>query len=71
MAEAHDLNADVPREKCVNVCPEQKGYEVLQVSVSNACADPWAVVIMHFYADSTLVAVKGSWRPQYVAGCAK
>lgn len=46
---------------------EQESDEVAHVSATNACADPWAVMVVDLHAEAADSAVEGSWRPQYLA----
>lgn len=59
--------ANQARDSGVDARPEQKCNEVLYVSVSDASANPWAMMVVNFNAHSTLTAVERPRRPQMLA----
>ena len=49
---------------------KKKTQEVLEIPVSDAITNPWAMMIMDLNTDSTLTAVEGSWGSEHVASIA-
>ena len=60
-------NANAAREQRMHACPKQKCYEILDIPVPDACANPRTVVIVHLHAHAALTTVEGSGRPQNLA----
>ena len=38
--------------------PKEEGYEILDVPVTDASADPWTMMIVHFNANTALTAME-------------
>ena len=48
----------------------EKRNEIFEVSISDACTNPWTMMVMCLDTDTTLTAMKGSWRSQMIASVA-
>jgi hypothetical protein len=59
--------ADQQGDQGVDRRPKQEGDKVAKVAVANACADPWAVMVMYLDAYTALAAVEGARRSQELA----
>lgn len=59
--------ADNERADGVKASGEQEAHKVTRVPVTNACADPGTVMVVHLDADAARTTVEGPGRPQKFA----
>tara|TARA_B110000285_G_C14812317_1_gene462564 strand:+ start:348 stop:524 length:177 start_codon:yes stop_codon:yes gene_type:complete len=58
MTNAHRLYAYKQHAKSMSRRPKQEPNKEFLISISDACTNPWTVMIMKFNTDSALVAVE-------------
>jgi hypothetical protein len=54
----------------VNSGPKEKAKEALVITITDADADPRAVMVVYLDTGIAPAAMKGPWRPQMLAGLA-